>query len=278
MRIRALGIHGGMDPAMATTSFLIDDRVAVDAGSIATRLSVKSQLAINHIFISHSHLDHIKDLAFLADTVCDDRGAPVKVYSSAQTIEIIKKHFFNNVIWPDFSKIPTPENPTVEFIPIPLGGSVHVENLRVQAIPVNHPVPALGFIIQDETSSVVISGDTGPTDELWSLARKVTKDSKRPLEAIITEVSFPNRMQDVADLAGHFTPAKFEFEVRKKFPKDVPIYLYHLKPPHWDEVMSEVKSLGLRDVVFLELEDDIHLGKDALKDEKKNIKPARDAA
>ena len=253
MKIKALGIHGGISPDMRSSSFYINDKVVIDAGSVATALSVEEQLKIDHIFISHAHLDHIKDLAFLSDTVCGVREMPVRIYSSAEVLQGIKTHFFNNVIWPDFTKIPTAENPTIEFVEVGLGKWVEIEGVWIKCIAVNHPVPAVGFIVKDEEASVVISGDTGPTDELWRAAREQARDPKAPLRGIITEVSFPNALQHIADLAGHFTAANFESEVKAKFPKGVPIYLYHLKPTHWDQVMGEVEATGLPGIQFLSL-------------------------
>jgi len=263
LKIKAIGIHGGVSPLMRTSSFLINDQIVIDAGSIASALSVGEQLEIDHILISHSHLDHIKDLAFLADSVCGLRESPVKIYSSAPVIRNLRNHFFNNIIWPDFSKIPTPEEPTIEFVDVPIGGTLKFDGISVQIVEVNHPVPAIGFLITDEHCSVIISGDTGPTQELWKLAHKAAKDKKKPLEGIITEVSFPNRMQDIATLAGHFTAAEFAIEVETKIPKGIQIYLYHLKPAHWDEVMDEVKELKLNDVRFLDLEEALYFGSDS---------------
>ena len=144
----------------------------------------------------------------------------------------------------------------MEFVELEMNSTVTIGDLEIKIVPVNHPVEAVGFVMRDTNSTVIISGDTGPTEKIWEEARAAAKDKESPLKAIITEVSFPNDMQFVADLAGHFTPKNFAEEVRDKFPKDIPIYLYHLKPMHFETVMEELHALDLdHKIEFLDIED-----------------------
>lgn len=239
MRLRVLGADGGVAPGYQTTSFLLNQNILIDAGSAASSLSLKEQQKIDYIFVSHSHLDHVKDICFLADNVFTHRKKPIEIISTAAVIEILKTHLFNNKIWPDFSKISNGTCPILNFRVI--DKNLEIGALNIQIYPVHHPVPAIGFIINEKNkNSIVITGDTGPTDKLWDAANLEPK-----LKAILTEIAFPNRLEKVAQAAGHFTPAMFRQEM-VKVKKDVPLLIYHLKPEYIKELKLEIKALKNR--------------------------------
>jgi ribonuclease BN (tRNA processing enzyme) len=233
-----LGGDGGVAPGFQTTSFLINQNVLIDAGSVATALPLRDQRKIDHIFISHTHLDHVKDICFLADNVFTYRRKPIELISTPEILGLLQQHLFNNKIWPDFSKITNGHCPILSFHPITDGAKLG--SLNVDIYPVQHPVPAIGFILRDKgKNSIVITGDTGPTDRLWEAA-----NGESHLKAVFTEIAFPNRLQKVADAAGHFTPFMFRTEM-EKLKKSVPLLIYHLKPEYLKELKREIKALKI---------------------------------
>lgn len=238
MRLRVLGGDGGVAPGFQTTSFLINQNTLIDAGSAASSLSLAEQRKIDTIFISHSHLDHVKDICFLADNVFTYRRKPIELVSTFEILDLLRKHLFNNKIWPDFSVISNGHCPILSYRPIEK--SAKVGTVEVQIYPVHHPVPAIGFILRDKgKNAIVITGDTGPTDVLWEAANE-----ERHLKAVLTEIAFPNSLQKVAEVAGHFTPGMFKAEMAK-LKKSVPLLIYHLKPEYLKELKQEIKALKI---------------------------------
>jgi cAMP phosphodiesterase len=238
LKLRVLGADGGVAPGFYTPSFLLNNNILIDSGSAASALSLKQQRDIDYIFISHSHLDHVKDICFLADNVFTYRRRPIELISTFEILDILRKHLFNNRLWPDFTTITNGHCPILSYRPVE--SHVQLGPIQVNIYPVHHPVPAVGFIVKERNkNSVVITGDTGPTDLLWEEANKETK-----LKAVFTEIAFPNRLGKVAQLAGHFTPDMFDAEL-SKLKKKVPLLIYHLKPEYLKELKKEIKALGV---------------------------------
>jgi cAMP phosphodiesterase len=248
MRVRVLGCSGSETIGHMPPGFLVNDTVMLDAGTITAALSVEAQSRITDIFISHTHLDHIKSALFLADNIIGRTKRPVKIRAIPAVINAISKHLMNNVIWPDFTRIPNAENPVLAYAPIQVGRAVTAGGLRVKAIPMNHPVPAVGFIVSDGKSSFVYSADTGPNEKLWTEARKA-----KNLRGIIVDTSFPNSLDMVANLSGHFTPDQLDQDLTTaEVEKSVPIYIYHIKPVHKQRVIRELAALGRKNVKVLQ--------------------------
>ncbi len=193
MRLRRLGCHGGESPSHRATSFLIDDHLLLDACSLTRTFTVKEQAMVDHVFISHSHLDHIRDLALLADNVIGMRQKSVMNHCTEPVADALEKHLFNNIIWPDFSKIlnpADPQNPVLTIRRMRSGETVEVDGYAVCSVPVNYPVDRHALFVTGKTGTLVYSGDTGPTDKMWEAINKLTD-----LRAFIYEVSFPNNMR-----------------------------------------------------------------------------------
>lgn len=238
MKLRILGADGGVAPGFFTPSFLLNQNILIDAGSAAGALTLKQQRDIDYIFISHSHLDHVKDICFLADNVFTFRRRPIELISTFEILDILRKHLFNNKIWPDFTTITNGHCPILSYRPVE--SHVQIGPIQVAVYPVHHPVPAVGFIVKERgKNSIVITGDTGPTDLLWEEANK-----EAHLKAVFTEIAFPDRLTKVANAAGHFTPGMFEAELAK-LKKKVPLLIYHLKPEYLKELKKEIKALGI---------------------------------
>jgi cAMP phosphodiesterase len=210
----------------------------MDAGSMAQALSFDEQVAIDHILITHAHLDHVKDLATLADNVFGRRRKPVQVYCTRGTYRTLSRHFFNDRLWPDFTALPDRRRPTLRLVELPFGRAVRVGSYRVTAVPVSHPIESAGYLVSDARGTLAVSGDTGPTDRLWKAV-----NAARNLKALLVEVSFPNSMQQLADVSMHLTPRALESELGKLSRDGFPILLYHLKPGYMDAIRRDLEPL-----------------------------------
>jgi ribonuclease BN (tRNA processing enzyme) len=244
MLLEILGCHGGSVPRRRLPSFLINGHVLLEAGSVTSALPLGAQAAIEHVLVSHAHLDHTVGLAFLVDNIQSaqtvaGRSAAVIAASIAPVVDDLRSHCFNNRLWPDFTKLPTPEDPTLRLQTLRERESIEFGSLSIIPVPVHHSVPAVGFVIHDGTSGLVFSGDTGPTDEIWKMAREV-----KGIEAILVETAFPNRLEALATKSGHFTPALLQREMEKM--PDAPLWIYHIKPAHFEETVDELERLGDR--------------------------------
>lgn len=284
MRVRVLGCHGGETPRHRTTCFSIDDRITIDAGAVCRSLNLDEQVKIDHMLISHSHMDHVKDLALLADQVIGRRPAPVTLHCGPETAETLRTSYFNNYLWPDFTRIPTPDAPVMRLverepltpflIEAPGGTSAAAETTQpakgaakpkkgakrtlaegeyeVQYIPVTHPVESMAMIIRGRRGSILYSSDTGPTTKLWEVVNGIDD-----LRGMFVELSFPNHMQALADVAGHYTPQTLAKEMEKvKGRDDIPLFVYHLKPSFYEATMKELLDLKLKNMHPVELTDE----------------------
>jgi cAMP phosphodiesterase len=248
MKVKVLGCSGSETIGHMPPGFLVNDRVMLDAGTISAALSIEGQSKITDIFISHTHLDHIKGILFLADNIIGRIKQPINIRAIPKVIDAIKKHLMNELIWPDFTKIPTPKNPVLAYKPFLAGKTIDLAGLKIKAIPMNHPVPAVGFLVGDGRSSFIYSADTGPNEGLWAEAKKV-----KNLKGIIVDTSFPNDMDFVAGASGHFTPAQLHEDLNKaKVRNSVPIYIYHIKPVYKKRVIKELNALGRKNVKVLQ--------------------------
>ncbi len=253
MDLRVLGGFGSVGVHQRPSAFLINGRTLLDAGTVPGALSVPEQFALEHALISHSHLDHTAGLAFVAETLALVNEAegqiaarPLLVLSMPSVVAGLRDSIFNNTVWPDFSRIP-PNGPVLGYRELPEGREHRVGDLWVTPIAVAHTIPTCGFVIHDGRTGLVYSGDTGPTTAIWRAARDCPG-----LTAVILECSFPNRLDKLADLAGHLTPRRLEREL-EKLPPDVPVWIFHIKAPFYDETAEELSRIdGASRLVLLE--------------------------
>lgn len=251
MKIQVLGGHGGLAKGFSTTSFLINDHLLIDAGAVASTLSIDEQARIDDILISHSHLDHIKDLAFICDNCFGMRSTPFQVHTHATVKKILKDHLFNETIWPDFTILPDAKNPTIVINSIEPNKTFQLKDYKITPVKVRHPNDAMGFIVEEGESAVLFTMDTAATEEIW----KAAKDIKN-LKAIFTEVSFPNSLHQIALASDHHTPKSLQEELAK-MPKDIPIILTHLKPNFRDNILKELSALNEKRLRVLENDGEI---------------------
>ncbi len=236
MKLRILGCSGGISGSLRTTSMLLDNDVLIDAGTGVGDLSLTELSAIDHIFVTHSHLDHVASIPFLVDTVNPMRDRPLTVHATAETVETLRQHLFNWKIWPDFTQIPDASQPYMRYQTLELGKTVTVGGRKVTALPANHTVPAVGFHLDSGRASLVFSGDTTSNDALWEVVNRIGN-----LKYLIVETAFSNAEQELAVRSGHLCPSMLADELRKL--KLAPeIYITHLKPSEIDLTMQEIRE------------------------------------
>ncbi len=238
MKFQVLGSYGARLPGHGTASFLVNDRMLVDAGTVTWLLSLEQQMAIDDVLLTHAHLDHIVDLAFIADNVLPFRDRSIRVWAPAEVLDAARRHLFNNVLWPDFTSIKIGREPILEFRPLPVGEVIEVAGVKVRWCETNHTVFTAGYLLEENGQSLLLSGDTGPTEQIWALGRE-----SEGLTGVLAEVSFPNRLQDLALASGHLTPALIGDELAKLARPDVPVWVFHMKPQFLDEILFELNAL-----------------------------------
>jgi 3',5'-cyclic-nucleotide phosphodiesterase len=230
---------------------VIDERLAIDAGSLTSGLEVKEQAKLEACLVSHAHLDHIRDLATIADNRCQMECPPLIVAGTKDTIRTLRKHFFNNHLWPDFSAIPNTHTPTIRYVELKPEREVTIAGYNVRAMLVDHTIESASFVVRSNNGALAYSGDTGPTDRLWEVLNEEPN-----LKALLMEVSFPNREQRLATVSGHHTPKTLLADLKKfRAPKDLPTLLYHIKPVFQTEVEKECAALKGVNLQVLRLKD-----------------------
>lgn len=238
--MRVLGCFGGELPGFRHCCLAIDKKLLLDAGAVTAVLSLAEQRKLLYILVTHTHLDHIKDIPFLAANLIKEGGQrPIQIISTSQIIESIKTHLFNDALWPDFSVLPTAELPVLKFVSVAPEREVNIDSYTVRAIPVNHPVPAVGYLIKKGKTALLYTGDTGPTELIW---REI---NQRPeLKALLIETSFPNKLSSVAQSSGHLTPRLLQEELKKLNRSDIQILLTHMKPQYLTRLRKEIKQIS----------------------------------
>jgi 3',5'-cyclic-nucleotide phosphodiesterase len=219
------------------TAFLVNDTLALDAGWVSNALTLGEQVKVKDILISHSHLDHTCTLPFLIDNNFSSPGFSLRIYAIPEVIASMKNHLFNNHTWPDFTSLPNDLTPVLKLVEIEAERPFAINGLTIRAVHVSHIVPTTGFILEDRKGALAFSSDTGPTERFWEVVNTV-----RRLRAVITEVSFPNELQELANVSGHLTPSTLSGELRK-LRREVPVYLYGGKPKHLGIIARQVKAL-----------------------------------
>lgn len=246
MRFQVLGCSGGELLRHRTTCFLVDGRLAIDAGALTASLPLEKLLEVDDIVLTHSHFDHVKDVPLLSDLLVGRRRSPVRVHASTACARTLRESVFNGELWPDFTRIPSHRAPVIEIRAFEPSRPFKAGRYTVSPVPVAHPVESVGFVISDGRSAIAVSGDTGPTSRFWKRV-----NAEKRLKALFVELSFPNALQGLADLSGHLTPRTLAGELGKLDRNGFPILLYHLKPAHLPELRRELAKLALPDVRIL---------------------------
>ena len=236
MKLRVLGCSGGIGGNLRTTSFLLDHDVLIDAGTGVGELSLTELALIDHVFITHAHLDHIASIPFMVDSVGFMRDRPLTVHASEETLDILKQHIFNWKIWPDFVEIPNAQHPYMRYQPMGLGETVVLNGRKVTSVPANHVVPAVGYHLDSGQASLVFSGDTTTNDPFWETVNKIAN-----LRYLLIETAFSNSERNLAEASKHLCPSILAVELAK-FKGDAKIFITHLKPGELELTMREIED------------------------------------
>ena len=240
MRSRVLGCSGGIGGSLRTTAFLVDDDILIDAGTGVGDLPLEGLAKSDHIFVSHSHLDHVTSIPFLVDTVCWMRGSPITVYGIKDTLDILRAHLFNWKVWPDFTQIPDGEKPFMVYREIEVGQTVEIGGRRITAMPANHTVPAVGYLLDSGRASLAYSGDTTTNEGLWKMVNEAAN-----LRYLIIETAFSNKERDIAVASKHLCPDMLARELAKMRGRPE-VFITHLKPGEGALTMKEVSEAAGR--------------------------------
>jgi ribonuclease BN (tRNA processing enzyme) len=241
MRISILGCGGSKSNGSRPTAFLIDGKLLLDCGTATEVLSLKEFALIDHIVVSHAHIDHIGDLPFIANLAFDVRKDPIVLHGTKEALKDISAHIFNWRIWPDFPSIPNAKDAKLSYSTLRPQKRVVVGQYSILAIPVNHTVPTVGYLIDDGEIALAYTGDTYNTELFWERIR-----GEKRLRAVIIESSFPNRLKEAAKTTRHLTPNLLEGEISKLKRDDVEIYVSHIKPVFRKEVIDDLRKLSKR--------------------------------
>ena len=234
MKLRILGCSGGIGGNLRTTAMLIDHDILIDAGTGVGDLSLAELVEIDHVFVTHSHLDHITSIPLMLDSAGLIRHKPLVIHATAATIAILKQHVFNWQIWPDFSEIPNTQQPDLRYETIELGKTVNLGGRRITPLPANHVVAAVGFQLDSGVASLVYSGDTTTCDELWEAVNQIDN-----LQYLLVESAFVNAELKLALKSKHFCPSLLAADIAK-LKRDPEIFITHLKPGEAELTMQEI--------------------------------------
>lgn len=234
--LTVLGCSGGIGSHRRTTSFLLNEDTLIDCGTGVGDLTLEQLAKVDRVFLTHSHLDHIACLPLLLDSVGSERMKPVAVFGLAETLGHIDQHIFNDVIWPDFTQIPSPDQPWMSLHPISVGDSINIgSNIHITALPACHSVAAIGYAITSENSTLVFSGDTGPCAEFWKALKKLNN-----LTHVLVECSFVNNEAALAKISGHYHPESLVEMLNKHAPSKVQVWISHLKPGSEQAILEQI--------------------------------------
>ena len=242
MQIRVLGCAGSIGGESRTTSFLLDSDVLIDAGTGVGDLSLDELVGIEHILISHSHLDHVLAIGLLADSVARKRVGrePVQVHALPATIEALRAHIFNGIIWPDFTRLPSAEAPLLKLVPFEIGQTITLGSRRIEVLPAEHTVPAVGFAVLGEPvakrGAFIFTGDTGPNPALW------TRLHGMRIAALVIETAFSDEERQLARVSRHLCPSVLGQELTR-LEQPTNVYITHIKPGEIDAVMAGLRAL-----------------------------------
>lgn len=236
MNLRILGCSGGIGANMCTTSLMVDSDILIDGGTGLSELSLEEMSGLRHIFVTHSHLDHIAGIPMLLDSVFEELDQPLVLHAREETIQVLREHIFNWQVWPDFSCLPSEDRPVLRFEVMRPGERIEVGNRSVEMIAVNHAVPAAGYRVQNGVGSFAFSGDTTSNDGFWEALNQ-----HEGLDMLIVESAFPDEERELSSKARHYCPQLLATDL-KKLKHRPRLFLTHLKPGSEDVILDQCRS------------------------------------
>jgi len=239
MEIRVLGCY-------ETTSFLVNHSVLLDAGCVTSMPTIEEQDKIKNILITHSHLDHTGGIPILIDDTMEGRCSPMNLIGTERTLDQIRCHFFNDIVWPDLTKMASEKFSFLNFNPINPGEDFPLHGLNIKAIEVDHIVQTVGYFIKEENASILYVGDTSPTSKIWEEANRLSN-----LKAVFIETAFPNRLLDFAYRSGHLVPSTLKTELQKLKIPNIPVFIFHLKARYLEVIRKEIEEIKNPNITIL---------------------------
>ncbi len=249
MKVRLLPSSPLADGQVQTlTSYVIDDALAIDAGSIGLALEPEAMERIRDVVITHTHIDHLASLPLLIAEVFDALDRPITVHATPEVVQVLRKHIFNNLVWPDFEKIDLlgGSGPSLVYQETYADEPFRIGDYKLRLVPVNHTVPTVGVFVERGTVAVGFTSDTYVTDRFWQVANR-----EPGLRAVFVDVSYPNEMESLAEMARHLTPNSLEADLRK-LDREIDIFAVHIKPSSRETVWRQLRKVRPR-VRFAEI-------------------------
>ena len=239
MQIRVLGCSGGIGEGRHTTSFLLNEDVLIDCGTGVTTLTHAELLRIDHVFLTHAHLDHILCLPLLLDSCAGERARPLTIHALPEVIEVLQRDVFNWRVWPDFTCLPSVESPFCRFLPLDIGEILTVGAGKIIAVPAEHVVPAVGYLVQGPLASWLFSGDSCGHPGFWQAAADVRGELH-----VVVECSFEDALREIALAAKHYCASTLAADLQQ-LRVDAHLWVTHLKPGGEATIMSELTAHGV---------------------------------
>jgi ribonuclease BN (tRNA processing enzyme) len=230
---------GRASPEQRLSCFVVDGRVAIDAGSIAIGLCADERARVRDVIVTHPHMDHVATLPIFVDDLFGFLEEPVRIHATSEVCALLVRDVFNGTVYPPFQNFDNGRTHVMEFVPFRAGEEFRVAHLTVKAVAVSHIVPTVGLVLSDGERTLAFSSDTSATEEFW---RVVNREPR--LDALLIESSFPNSLRKLADTSGHLTPEALGAELRKLNHEDIDILAMHLKPSFRSRLLEELEALG----------------------------------
>jgi cAMP phosphodiesterase len=219
------------------STFLLNGTASIDAGALGILGSLEEQLSIQHVFLTHSHADHVASLPIFLENTAHRRDLPIRVYGHADTVDALRCHVFNDRIWPTLARLNGGSRPLVELVILEPEQAVLVEGLTIRPVLVHHTIPTFGYLVEEDRAAVVFGADSGPTERIWDLGVATKK-----LRGAFLECTYPETMTEHAERTGHLTPALLAGEAAK-LPSEVRVVTVHIRPAFRERVESEIGAL-----------------------------------
>lgn len=233
-------MDGGASPRQHLTCLLVNETVAIDAGSLAMAVTDAERAAIRDIVLTHAHLDHIAGLPLFIDDQFSELTDAIRIHATPQVIEVLERDIFNWSVYPRFSELQNAYGSVMEYRPFEQGETFQIGDLVFEALEVNHKVPCSGFVVSEGSVSIAITGDTSNMDRFWKAI------DGRKIAALLIECAFPNELSELADMSHHLTPAMLSSELEKFRQPDCEILVVNIKPSYREVVLHELRDLGIQ--------------------------------
>ncbi len=228
--------------------FVIDDCLAIDAGSLAMAATEIQKSQIRDVILTHAHLDHIAGLPLFIDDLFVGLDEPVRVYATKEVITVLEKNVFNWEIYPKFSELKNKRSAVMQFVQIEIETEIFTKHLRIKPVKVNHEVQTVGFLISDDNSKIAVTGDTTETDRFWEMV-----NAEEPPKAILVECAFPDELEDLAFASHHLTPSRLRRELKKLKHTNCPVYVINMKPMYRGQIVKQIENLKIKNLHILKV-------------------------